>query len=74
MHTNTKMDQKTKQKLFTFLYILLIVVVIATCIFLMKYLTGEGAMCLKDPIQYYSEKTSQMCFCNNGLGWTNPTG
>jgi len=63
------MDLETKKKLFTFLYILLIIVVIATCIFIASYLSGESAMCLKDPLQYYSEKTSQSCtvFCNNGF-------
>lgn len=66
------MEQKTKQKLFTFLYVLLIVVVIGTCIYLATYLSGESAMCLKDPIQYYSEKTAQLCYCNDGLGWANP--
>jgi len=66
------MDLKTKQRLFTILYIVLIVVVIATCIFLATYLSGESASCLKDPIQYYSEKTSQICYCNDGLGWAKP--
>lgn len=68
------MDDKIKRRLFTIMYIVMIIVVIGTCVFLMQYLTGEGASCLKDPIQYYSEKTSQMCYCNNGLGWFNPTG
>lgn len=66
------MELKEKQKLFTFLYVLLIVVVIATCIFLIIYLKGESVMCLKDPIQYYSEKTAQMCYCNDGFGWLKP--
>jgi len=68
------MDNKTKQKLFTLLYVVMIVVVIATCLFLMKYLKGEAGECLADPIQYYSEKTNQMCYCNDGLGWVNPNG
>jgi hypothetical protein len=65
-NSNTKME---KQKLFTLLYILLIVVVIITCICVVVYLRGESLSCLADPIQYYSEKTSQMCYCNDGMGW-----
>jgi len=66
------MDQKQKQKLFTILYIVLIVVVIATCIFLASYLSGESASCLKDPIQYYSERAGEICYCNSGMGWQKP--
>ncbi len=72
MHTNIKMDQKEKQKLFTIMYIVMIIVVIATCIGLYIYLTGEGTACLKDPIQYYSNQTNQMCYCNDGIGWLKP--
>jgi len=67
--TNIKME---KQKLFTLLYVILIISVIATCIFLAVYLSGESASCLADPMQYYSEKTTQMCYCNSGNGWLNP--
>lgn len=72
MLSGIKMDQKTKQKFFTFLYILLIVVVIGTCIFLATYLSGESAMCLKDPIQYYSQKAGETCYCVSDLGIFNP--
>jgi len=61
------MDKKT---LFTLLYIAMIVVVIATCIFLVYYLQGNGSECLMDPIEYYSEKTSQSCYCTNGRIFT----
>jgi len=67
------MDNETKRKLFTWLYVVLILVVIGTCIFMMYYLTGDGTKCLADPIQYYSEKTGQQCFCNAG-GMFAPTG
>ena len=72
-HQDT-MEDKTKQKLFTLLYVVMIVVVIGTCIYLAQFLSGESASCLKDPIQYYSEKTNQMCYCNDGIGWANPNG
>ena len=57
-----------KQTLFTLLYITLIIVVIATCIFVMVYLKSSGTECLIDPIQYYEGKTNKMCYCNNGWG------
>jgi len=66
------MELEQKKKLYTALYLIMIVVVLATCVFLYFYLTGQGAECLADPIQYYSEKTGQMCYCNNGIGWINP--
>ena len=72
MPLNIKMDQKEKQKLFTIMYVVMIIVVIATCIGLYFYLTGEGTACLQDPIQYFSNKTNQMCYCNAGNGWLNP--
>ncbi|RLF58027.1 MAG: hypothetical protein DRN27_06515 [Thermoplasmata archaeon] len=58
-----------KQKLFTALYIVLIAVVIITCIALVVWLKSESAVCMADPIQYFSEKTNQMCYCNGGMGW-----
>jgi len=66
------MDPTQKQKLFTIMYIVMIVVVIATCIGLYTYLTGESASCLADPIQYYSERSGEMCYCNTGMGWLKP--
>lgn len=50
----------------------MIIVVIATCIGLYIYLTGEGTSCLKDPIQFYANKTNQICYCNDGMGWAKP--
>lgn len=61
-----------KKKLFTWLYVGLIAVVIITCIVLIVWIKSESAMCLKDPIQFYSEKTTQICYCNDGLGWAKP--
>jgi len=66
------MELKQKQKLFTAMYVLMILLVIATCIFIYFYLTGNASECLMDPIQYFSEKSGQMCYCNDGTGWINP--
>ena len=64
------MDKKT---LFTLLYVAMIVIVIATCIFLVFYLQGEGTKCLQNPLQYYSNQTGQRCFCIDGfVGFVKP--
>ena len=63
-----------KKQIYTILYVVMIITVIVTCCFLVSYLYGESASCLKDPIQYYENITGQMCYCTNGLGWLNPTG
>jgi len=57
------MELKNKKKLFTFLYILLIAVVIITCIVLMIWFKSESTTCLLDPVQYYADKTGQTCNC-----------
>lgn len=52
-----------KQKLMTWAYWILILVVIATCIFVVLYLKSNAHQCLADPIKYYSDKIGQECFC-----------
>ncbi len=61
-----------KSKFFSILYVVLILVVIATCIFIVVWIKSESAMCLADPIEFFANKTNQICYCNNGLGWNNP--
>ena len=61
-----------KQKLFTILYVALIVSLIAFMVWMVVWLRAESSACLIDPIQYYSEATKQMCYCNDGMGWLNP--
>lgn len=58
-----------KSTFFTILYVGLIIGVIGFLIFLVVWLQGEGVDCMKDPINYYANKTTQMCYCNDGLGW-----
>jgi len=67
-----KMDIKTKQRLFTFLYIVLIVGVLIFMIWFFLWIKSESAVCLKEPIEYFANKTGQMCYCNNGNGWLSP--
>lgn len=57
-----------KQKVFTLLYVILIVGIILFMLFIVFWLKSESVSCLQDPIQYLSEKTSQLCYCNDGLG------
>jgi hypothetical protein len=57
-----------KQKLFTLLYILLIVCVIISCVLLIIFLKSESATCMADPINYFSEKTGQLCYCLDKIG------
>lgn len=37
-------------------------------LWMVYWLKSESVMCLKDPINYYADKTSQMCYCINDLG------
>ena len=60
------------QKIFNILYVILIIAVIIFLIWMVFWLKSESAMCLKDPIQFYSEKTAHICYCNDGLGWAKP--
>ena len=54
-----------KSTFFTILYVALIVGVIAFMIFIVFWLQGESLGCLKDPISYYADKTSQICYCED---------
>lgn len=58
-----------KKFFFNLLYVVLIVAVVVFLVWMVVWLKGESAMCLKDPIQYYANHTNQMCYCNDGLGW-----
>lgn len=63
------MDLKQKQKLFTLLYVILIVGVVATMLFLVYWLQSGGSECMADPLNYYLERSSQECLCfEGGLG------
>jgi hypothetical protein len=50
-------------------YWIMIIVVVAFCLFLYFYLTSEAKQCVADPISYYQAVTNQMCYCNNGTGF-----
>lgn len=49
------------------LFYLLIFIVIAFCIFIVYYLTTEGATCLNNPLEYYVSKTGDECWCSKPL-------
>jgi len=58
-----------KQTIFKILLVVVVVVAIAFMIYFISWLQGESWSCMKDPINYYANKTAQMCYCNDGLGW-----
>jgi hypothetical protein len=49
----------------TLAYWIMILFVIATCIFIYFYLTSNANQCLADPLNYYSEKMDIECYCMN---------
>jgi len=57
------LTNKAKRTLFTLAYWVMIVVVIATCIFLVFYLKSSGKECLAHPIEFYTKKMGVECFC-----------
>jgi len=59
---------KDKRFWFNFLYVALIIGVIIFMMWMVFWLKSEGAMCMREPLQYYIDKTGQNCFCHSGLG------
>jgi len=66
------MDDAKKQKLFLIGLVVTVVIFIGFVCWFGNFLTTESAECMKSPITYYEEKSDQICFCNDGLGWNNP--
>jgi hypothetical protein len=58
-----KEEKGKKIKLSNIAYWIMILTVIAFCIFLFFYLTSNGKDCLSDPLKFYGEKMQQECFC-----------
>ena len=53
-----------KQKIFTFLYVFLIVALILFMIFMVFWLKSEGGQCAGDPIKYFENKNEDAyCTC-----------
>lgn len=63
------MEQKQKQFIFNFLYVALIIGVLIFMFWMVGWLKTESAMCLKDPLRYYSEKIGEQCqvFCQGNF-------
>lgn len=53
---------QTKEKIAYIMYIVLIVGVLAFMFFMATWLQSEAISCLKDPIQYVSEKSGESCY------------
>jgi len=58
-----------KKVWFDVAYILMILAVIMTCVFIVFYLRSSGKDCVADPIEYYSKNVGAECFCFNKLGF-----
>lgn len=52
-----------KRQIVTLAYWIMIVFVIATCIFFYFYLSGSTHQCLTDPLKFYQDKVGTTCFC-----------
>lgn len=50
-----------KQKLFQALFIFLIVAVLLFMIWMFFWIKGLSAKCVQDPLEFYAEKTDQVC-------------
>jgi len=58
------MNQKTKQKLFTLLYVFLIICLIAFMIFMIFWLKGQGKSCMDDPLKWIEDQNKDaICSC-----------
>lgn len=58
-----------KKQFFTLLYILLIVSVIAFMVWCVFWLRTESLSCLRDPIQYFANKSGSFCYCSDEVNW-----
>lgn len=56
------------QKLANWLYVILIVSLIAFMIWIVFWLQGSGEECLIEPIKYYESKTRMICSCFENFG------
>lgn len=56
------MDKNLRAKIFTTLFVVLIIGLLAFMIFMVFWLQGEASSCLKDPIKYVSENSGENCY------------
>ena len=56
------MVKNLRAKMFTTLFVVLIVGILAFMYFMATWLQGESISCLKDPIKYVSEKSGSSCY------------
>jgi hypothetical protein len=54
---------KNKKLFFDLLYFLLIIFSILFIFWLFFWLKSESALCLNEPLDYYMNKTGNICFC-----------
>ena len=56
------------KKLADLIYLLLIAVVIASCIYLVFFLKSSGKECLSNPVIFFEQKNDASCFCLTKTG------
>jgi len=66
------MNEKEIKKSILLILVVTVVIFIGFVIWFGNFLTTESAECMKSPISYYEEKSDQLCYCIDGLGWNNP--
>jgi len=54
-----------KKFFFDFLYFFLIIVLTIFIIWLFFWISGESALCLNNPLEYYMNNTGNICWCGN---------
>lgn len=58
-----KGDKMDKKRLFDILYVILILAVVITCIYIFFWLQTDSTQCLNNPLTYYQNKTGASCSC-----------
>lgn len=69
MENQPNQSLRRKSKLFTALYIFLIILVVGMVVFLVSYLRSETTECVKNPVVYFEDKNegaSCTCFSADG--------
>lgn len=64
-----------KKKFFDFLFLFLIICLIAFLIFVVKYMTGYSGQCLKDPPKFFEDMNEgaecKVTCVKDGITWPN---
>ncbi len=56
------MDKNLRARIFSIMFAVMIIGLLAFLIFMVFWLQGEATSCLKDPVQYLAEKSGESCY------------